>query len=164
MLLQNLNPFLFVKKLLILGAVTLAFAATASAQNGDGYWKRLQKSHPETTLEALQSTTPAVSQVPSGQTSLPACRLSLVYEGKTRNITLENIQRMKQKGFKPADIRQYRKEMLFTSADKEVWLPVKSILVEQLELEVREDEPVLLYATVLQDNQLTLLVEDYQVK
>ncbi|RNI31004.1 hypothetical protein [Rufibacter latericius] len=155
------------KKLFILGGLWLACTASAFSQNGDGYWKRLQKTHPETTLEAL--TTPAVSQAPSGQTDLPACRLSMVYEGKTRNITMENIQQMKESGLKPSDIRQYRKEILFTSADKEIWLPVKSALVEQLAIEVAENEPVLLYTTVLQDkdpqeNQVTLLVEEYQVK
>ncbi|WP_210463973.1 hypothetical protein [Rufibacter roseolus] len=157
------------KKLLIMGGLWLACAAFAYSQNGDGYWKRLQKTHPETTLEALQSPAPAVSQAPSGQIDLSACRLSLVYEGKTRNISLENIQRMKNNGFKPGSIRQYRKEVLFTSADKEVWLPVKSTLVDQLGIEVREDEPVLLYTTVLQDKatqdkKVVLLVEEYQVK
>ncbi|ALI97955.1 hypothetical protein DC20_01925 [Rufibacter tibetensis] len=161
---QNLNPLTYVKKLFFIGAVCLAFAGSASAQNGKSYWKRLQRTHPETTLEALDRNTPAVSQVPSGQTDLPACRLALVYEGKSRNISLENLKRMKQKGLKPSSIRQYRKEILFTSADKEVWLPVKSALVGQLELEVREDEPVLVYATVLQDDQVTLLVEDFQTK
>ncbi|WP_205503020.1 hypothetical protein [Rufibacter psychrotolerans] len=157
------------KKLLFLGGLWLAITASAAAQNGDGYWKRLQKSHPETTLEALQRNTPAVSQAPSGPTELGACRLSLVYKGKTRNITLESIQLMKQKGLKPGNIRQFRKEVLFTSGQQEIWLPVKSSLAEQLELEVRDTEPVLLYTTVLrdpdpQDSQLTLLVEDYQVK
>ncbi|WP_181305910.1 hypothetical protein [Rufibacter sp. XAAS-G3-1] len=157
------------KKLLILGGLWLACSASAFSQNGDGYWKRLQKTHPETTLEALQNVTPAVSQVPSGQPELPACRLSLVYGGKTRNISEENIQVMKKKGLKAAIIRQFRKEMLFTSAEKEVWLPVKETLVDQIEIEVGADEPVLLYTTVLQNpdpqhNHITLLVEDYQVK
>ncbi len=93
----------------------------------------------------------------------------MVYEGKTRNITMENIQLMKENGFKPSNIREYRKEMLFTAANKEVWLPVKSTLVEQMEIEVREDEPVLLYTAVLQDKDsaakpVILLVEEYQVK
>ncbi|WP_207435861.1 hypothetical protein [Sabulibacter ruber] len=157
------------KKLFILGGLWLACAASTYAQNGDGYWKRLQRTHPETTLEALERNSPAVSQAPSGLTDFNACRLSLVYAGKTRNITMENIQLMKEKGFKPGNIRQYRKEVLFKAADKEVWLPVKASLADQLQIEVRETEPVILYTTVLKDNdpqekQMTLLVEDYQVK
>ncbi|MFB9864173.1 hypothetical protein EFA69_07515 [Rufibacter immobilis] len=156
------------KKVLLIGGLWLACAASAYSQrNGDGYWKKLQKSHPETTFEALQQ--PAVSQAPSAQASLDACRLPLVYEGEVRNISLENIQLMKAKGFKPSNIRQFRKEVLFTAADKQVWLPVKSDVVGQLEIELRKDEPVLLYATVLQDKdpeeqQVVLLVEDFQVQ
>jgi hypothetical protein len=159
----------YVKKLLVLGGLWLACSASAFSQDGDGYWKRLQKTHPETTLEALQNITPAVSQAPSGQPELPACRLALVYGGKTRDISEENLEVMKKKGLKAAFIRQFRKEMLFTAAEKEVWLPVKATLVDQLQIEVAPAAPVLLYTTVLQNpdpqhNPITLLVEDYQVK
>ncbi|WP_460894579.1 hypothetical protein [Rufibacter soli] len=157
------------KKVLMLGGFMLVLTASAYSQNGNGYWKRLQKTHPETTLEALERNSPAVSQAPSGEVVLPACRVSLVFQGQERNVTLDNIKLMEEKGLKPASIRQYRKELLFKSGDKEVWLPVKSTLVDQLAIELRKDEPVLLYTEVLparaQDQkQVTLLVEDFQVK
>ncbi|AKQ46101.1 hypothetical protein TH63_11425 [Rufibacter radiotolerans] len=153
----------------MLGGFMLALTVSAYSQNSDGYWKRLQKSHPETTLEALEKNAPAVSQAPSGEVVLPAFRLSLVFQGQERNVTLENIKLMEKTGLNPASIRQYRKELLFKSADKEVWLPVKSTLIDQLAIELRKDEQVLLYTSVLQgreqeEKQVTLLVEDFQVK
>lgn len=154
-----------------MGGLWLACSATAYSQNGGGYWKRLQKTHPETTLEALQQTSPATSQIPSGQPEVAACRLALVYKGKTRKISEGIVRRMQAIGLKKGSIRQFKEEVLFASEGQEVWLPMKASLVDQLELEVRAEEPVLLYTTVLQgdnvfsqEQRVTLLVEDFEAK
>ena len=137
----------------------LAIASTGFAQNSSNYWARLDKSHPITTIDSLSTVT-------LNATNTGEYRLSMIYDGQFRNISPENLALMQSNGFDKKELKNYKYELLFKHKDQEFWLPVQSDLVEQFQIELRQDEPVLLYTTVLQTpnqlNQKTLLVEEFK--
>lgn len=147
------------KKIILAGAFGLAFASTGFAQNGSNYWERLDESHPITTIDSLTNLT-------SASPKLGEYRLSMVYDGQFRNLSPENLAILQSIGYKKKELKNYKYELLFKYNNQEFWLPVQSDLVEQFQIEMRQDEPVLLYTTVLQTpnkvNQKTLLVEEFK--
>ncbi|MFC6997886.1 hypothetical protein [Rufibacter roseus] len=150
------------KKIFLASVVWLAFAATSFAQNGSNYWERLDKTHPVTTVESIVNATPSA---PSAE----GFRLSMVYDGQFRKLSSENLELMQAIGMEKKDLKAYKYELLFKYNSQEFWLPVQTDLIEQLQLELRKNEPVLLYTTVLQTPtqqdkaKKALLVEDFKV-
>lgn len=157
--------------MILLGGLWLACAATAFSQDGNNYWEKMKKSHPEVSLDELAkkvSAAPSAAVAFEGE-GLPGYRLSLVYGGEYRKVTPKNQSLIRRLGLKPNQEKQYQYELLFKHNGQEVWLPVQTKLIEQLELEVRQNEPVLLYTKVLPtsesvaDSPVPMVVEEYQV-
>lgn len=151
------------KKLILFGGLWLACAATAFANDGNDYWERLNRTHPEANLKTILNSKPkAKDQAVAGY------RLSVQYNGKFRAISADNLLLLESQGLKKGELKNYKYEILFISDGQELWLPMKTIMVEQLQLELLKDEPVLLYTSVLQNpekedyRQMTLMVEDFK--
>lgn len=147
------------KKILLAAFLGLAFASTSLAQNSKSYWERLDKSHPVVTFDSLENLI-------SADSSAGACRLSMIYDGQYRSISAEKLAVLKTKGYKKKELKHYQYEFLFKYKGEEIWLPVMLDLVEQFQLEMRQNESVVLYTTVFQTletgNQKMLLVEDFK--
>ncbi|QHL87110.1 hypothetical protein GU926_06570 [Nibribacter ruber] len=150
------------KKLILLGGLWLTCAATAFSNDGNDYWERLNRTHPEANLTSILN-----SKTGSKDKSVAGYRLSVKYDGKFRAISADNLLLLESQGMKKGELRAYKYEILFLSEGQELWLPMKTIMVEQLQLELQKDEPVLLYTTVLENpeqedfRQVTLLVQDF---
>lgn len=151
------------KKIFLVGVVCLAFASTSFAQNGSNYWERLDKSHPQTTVESIINTSPTAAKV-------EGFRLSMIYDGQFRKLSSENLELMQSIGMEKKELKDYKYELLFKHNSQEFWLPVQTDMIEQLQIELRQNEPVLLYTTVLQTPaeeakaKRTVLVEDFKVQ
>lgn len=96
-------------------------------------------------------------------------RVTLLYDGRFRSLTKENLDLMQELGFGKRVVNDYKYELLFKHNNQDFWLPVPTELVEQLQIELRQNEPVLLYGLLLQDRKdqqfiKTLLVQDFKVK
>jgi hypothetical protein len=160
----SLNP-LEVKKLLVVGGFLLAFATATFAQDGTNYWARLNKNHPEAAVETILNPTVA----PTETETTAGYRLNMVYDGQFRKLTSANLGLMQRLGLKKNELKDYKYELLFKYNNQEFWLPVQTDLMEELQLEVRQNEPVMLYTTLLQNPeedktaQKTLLVEEFRV-
>lgn len=146
----------------------MACAATTFAQDGSNYWARLNKNHPEATIETILNSKPATAAVGAEVEATAGYRLNMIYDGQFRAVSAPNVKLMEALGMKHREIKGYRYELLFKYNGQEFWLPVQTDLVEQLQLELRKDEPVLLYTTVLQAQNAgaahkALLVEDFRV-
>ncbi len=138
----------------------MACATATFAQDGSGYWARLDKNHPEVAVETILNS--------NIETPEAGYRLNLMYDGQFRKLTQANHELMLSHGLKKSELKDYKYELLFKHKDQELWLPVQSELIEQLKLELDQNEPVLLYTTLLQNltqeatAQKTLLVEEFR--
>ncbi|WP_157600476.1 hypothetical protein [Rufibacter sp. DG15C] len=152
------------KKLMLLGGLWLSCAVTAFSNDGNDYWERLNRTHPEANLKTILNT-----KSKAKDQNVAGYRLSVKYNGQFRAISADNLLLLESQGIKKGQLKAYKYEILFISDGQELWLPMKTIMVEQLQLELEKDEPVLLYTSVLQNpekedyRQMTLMVEDFKV-
>jgi hypothetical protein len=158
-----------VKKLLVLGGFMLAFATATFAQDGTNYWARLNQNHPEAAVETILNTKAATAAVSAEVVAIAGYRLNMIYDGQFRKLTPDNLDLMQTLGLKKSELKDYKYELLFKYNNQDFWLPVQSDLIEQLQLELRQNEPVILYTPLLPNpmeqasTQKTLLVEDFRV-